>query len=87
MQSVERASSRAFASAVILALDSLATRLPAVPPDFDPAWTKEQTEDWLEEELYRVLARRQEDAVEWTLRKILREEGKGDEDEGEPGRT
>jgi hypothetical protein len=63
---------------VIMSLDSLASRLAEAAPHFDPAWTKEQVEDRLEEELYAALAKRQQNTVEWTLRKILREEGRGE---------
>jgi hypothetical protein len=72
--------SEAFRLGVLTAIDGLAHRLPLRDFTFDPRdATKEQVGNWLEREVFAMLAEWNENVVEWTLRRILRDEGEEDE--------
>lgn len=53
---------------------SLAYRL-TDSTDLDPVWNDEdEVQDWLEAELFAALTERRDVEVEWTLRRLLRDE-------------
>jgi hypothetical protein len=64
-----------FRCGVLTAIDGLAHRLPLQDLAFDPRdATEEQVGDWLEREVFAALAAWQDNVVEWTMRRILREQ-------------